>query len=84
MSASEKQPQPSAIVTGGAGGGIGIGVTRVLAKAGWRVLVVEIDRDAVAVMEAGEMNPVLSGDLTPVRPIRQVRLGSELALSVLW
>ena len=31
------------IVTGGAGGGIGIGATRVLAQAGWRVLVVEID-----------------------------------------
>ena len=59
----------SVIVTGGAGGGIGIGATRVLAQAGWRVLVVEIDREAVAAMqaeaaEAGWHADVLFADIT--------------------
>ena len=59
----------SVIVTGGAGGGIGIAATRVLAQAGWRVLVVEIDRQAVAAMqaeaaEAGWHADVLFADIT--------------------
>jgi 3-oxoacyl-[acyl-carrier protein] reductase len=65
MSSNER----SVIVTGGAGGGIGIGATRVLAQAGWRVLVVEIDRQAVAAMqaeaaEAGWHADVLFADIT--------------------
>jgi NAD(P)-dependent dehydrogenase (short-subunit alcohol dehydrogenase family) len=75
---------PSVIVTGGAGGGIGIGVTRVLALAGWRVLVVEIDQDAVARMQAeaardGWHADVLVTDITePEAPERIVAHAIEL------
>jgi 3-oxoacyl-[acyl-carrier protein] reductase len=80
MSSNER----GVIVTGGAGGGIGIGATRVLAQAGWRVLVVEINRPAVTAMQAeaaadGWHADVLFADITePDAPARIVDHALEL------
>lgn len=46
-----RSSQPVAIVTGGAGTGIGCGVTGALAKRGWRVLVVDTDASRVAELQ---------------------------------
>lgn len=44
--------QKVAIVTGGAGAGIGRGITMTLLDAGWRVLVVDLDQRACDEMRA--------------------------------
>lgn len=60
---------PAAIVTGGAGGGIGHGITEALADAGWSVLIVDRDEEAATslqakLQESGRRVAVLVEDIT--------------------
>jgi NAD(P)-dependent dehydrogenase (short-subunit alcohol dehydrogenase family) len=42
--------RPTAIVTGGAGAGIGTGITAALARRGWAVLIVDVDEQRIRVV----------------------------------
>ena len=50
----------TAIVTGGAGGGIGHGVSTVLAQAGWNVLIADMDHDAAVNLQQALIGQGLS------------------------
>ena len=51
-------------MTGGAGGGIGHGISTVLARAGWNVLIVDVDRDA-----ADNLQQAMAGQGLSVRTL---------------
>jgi NAD(P)-dependent dehydrogenase (short-subunit alcohol dehydrogenase family) len=59
----------AAIVTGGAGGGIGQGITEALLSAGWEILIVDRDEKAATLLRerlrsGGEQAEFLVGDIT--------------------
>ena len=79
-----------AIVTGGAGLGIGSGISAVLADQGWRVLIVDCDEDATAtvidqISSGGGQVRGLSVDLTCLdAPSQIVRRSSAMGGADRW
>lgn len=77
------QTRPTAIVTGGAGGGIGHGITEVLAAAGWAVVIVDIDeRRTMALSEklnqgGAQTTPVILNITAEGTPERCVEVALE-------
>lgn len=51
LSNSSGSKRPVAIVTGGAGAGIGCGITEALARRGWQVLIIDADASAITKLQ---------------------------------
>jgi meso-butanediol dehydrogenase / (S,S)-butanediol dehydrogenase / diacetyl reductase len=60
---------PAAIVTGGAGGGIGHGITQALARQGWSLLIVDLDKERLTAIadelhRSGTVAEGMAADIT--------------------
>lgn len=66
-----------AIVTGGAGAGIGHGITNALARNGWKVLVVDCDAEAAGALAGPAVEPLVADITADETPARAVAMALE-------